>query len=193
MYGVTYRVCVVLRANVLQMARRSLTRDELMQAVALVDAGHSARQVGRQLGRHHSVIARAVEKWNNENEGRYRDEILAVHVQAELEQLDDLILMQDNARPHVANVCRRWLDEHEVPVMDWPAMSPDQNPIEHCWDWLKRRVRKWQPRPGNMLELYNVAVEVWESMPQEYVDALIMSCRNRCAEVIRARGGNTRY
>ena len=41
-------------------------------------------------------------------------------------------LMQDNARPHVARVTQ-FLQQNNVNVMPWPAVSPDLNPIEHKW------------------------------------------------------------
>ena len=51
------------------------------------------------------------------------------------------ILMHDNARPHVARICRQLLDRNNVNVLPWPAVSPDMNPIEHIWDYLGRKVR----------------------------------------------------
>lgn len=44
---------------------------------------------------------------------------------------DNFVLMQDNARLHVARVVTNFFNEVNVKRMEWPAMSPDMNPIEH--------------------------------------------------------------
>ena len=41
------------------------------------------------------------------------------------------LLMHDNARPHTAILVRNYLQEVGIAVMEWPARSPDLNPIEH--------------------------------------------------------------
>ncbi|GBN06713.1 hypothetical protein AVEN_77711-1 [Araneus ventricosus] len=48
--------------------------------------------------------------------------------------------MGDNARPHRAQLVRSYLESETIPQMAWPARSPDQNPIEHVWDMLGRRI-----------------------------------------------------
>lgn len=40
------------------------------------------------------------------------------------------VLMHDNVRLHEAKVCQQFL-HNEDNVMDWPALSPDLNPIEY--------------------------------------------------------------
>ena len=77
--------------------------------------------------------------------------------------------------------------------MDWPALSPDMNPIEHLWDELKRRVRARNPVPSSVGELKTALLEEWAGIPQENVKKLIRSMKNRLQDVIRARGGNTKY
>ena len=61
-------------------------------------------------------------------------------------QNQNLIFQQDNACPHSARVTQDFLRQNGVNVVDWPAVSPDMNPISHMWDELGRRVRE-RPNP----------------------------------------------
>ncbi|GFU59484.1 transposable element Tcb1 transposase [Trichonephila clavipes] len=77
---------------------------------------------------------------------RYRDEILRPIVVPYAAAIgDDFILMDDNCRPHHANLVEDFLFEEGIAEMEWPACSPDMNPIEHVWDALGRRVAGRQP------------------------------------------------
>ena len=69
---------------------------------------------------------------------RYRDEILRP-VAVPLVQQRNLILQQDNARPHVARVCQDFLANNNIAPLAWLPYSPDLTPIEHMWDELDRR------------------------------------------------------
>jgi hypothetical protein len=50
--------------------------------------------------------------------------------------------MQDNDPKHTAKMIKNYLDEQDFSVMSWPAQSPDLNPIENCWSYLKSKVYK---------------------------------------------------
>ncbi|KAI3353830.1 hypothetical protein L3Q82_005044 [Scortum barcoo] len=63
---------------------------------------------------------------------RYRDEILRPLVRPYAGAVGPgFLLMQDNARHHVAGVCQQFLQDEGIDAMDWPTRSPDLNPIEH--------------------------------------------------------------
>ncbi|GFV73685.1 transposable element Tcb1 transposase [Trichonephila clavipes] len=48
--------------------------------------------------------------------------------------------MDDNVRPHRANIVDECLQSEDITRMDWTAYSSDLNPIEHVWDMLGRRI-----------------------------------------------------
>lgn len=128
----------------------------------------------------------------NLNAARYRDEILRPIVVPYVRR-HAVTFQQDNARPHVAAVCRDFLQAENVDVMIWPAYSPDLSPIEHLWDALDRRVRQRLPAPANIGELRLALTEEWQNIPQATIDRLIGSMRRRCVAVQQADGGHTRY
>ncbi len=73
----------------------------------------------------------------------------------------DFIFQQDLAPAHTAKSTQRWLNDHGVSVLDWPANSPDLNPIENLWGIVKRKMRN--KRPKNADELKATVKETWAS------------------------------
>lgn len=54
--------------------------------------------------------------------------------------------------------------------MYWPSNSPDLNPIENAWSYLKQKVYLRQPK--NKKELIEFAKEEWNLIPDEYFEKL---------------------
>jgi hypothetical protein len=51
---------------------------------------------------------------------------------------DDCLHQHDSAPCHKARHVREWCVDNNIPQMDWPAQSPDLDPVEHVWDELER-------------------------------------------------------
>ncbi|GFW91457.1 transposable element Tcb2 transposase [Trichonephila clavipes] len=125
---------------------------------------------------------------------RYRDETLDPYVRPYAAAIGkDFILMDDNARPHRARIVEEYLEDHGLERMEWPARSPDLNPIEHLWDNLVREVAALNPPPRSLHELKQGLLCVWSSLPIPVSDNLINSMGNRCHQCIQVRGGHIPY
>uniref|UniRef100_A0A4W6C9T0 Tc1-like transposase DDE domain-containing protein n=1 Tax=Lates calcarifer TaxID=8187 RepID=A0A4W6C9T0_LATCA len=61
----------------------------------------------------------------------------------------DFIFMDDNAR-----ICQT----------EWPALSPDLNPIENPWDKLSCHVEGCNPAPQNLNDLRAALQEEWSGL-----------------------------
>ena len=125
---------------------------------------------------------------------RYVNEILDVHVLPYAGAIvPDLILMDDNAHAHRAHITNRYLEQAAVVRLDWPARSPDLNPIEHAWDMLQKAISSCQVQPATVRELREALIEEWAQLPQHKLRRLIRSMRRRCQAVINAHGHHTCY
>ncbi|GFU24759.1 transposable element Tcb2 transposase [Trichonephila clavipes] len=87
--------------------------------------------------------------------------------------------MDDNARHHRTLAVEELLESEDITRMDWPAYSPDVNPIEHVWFSLGRRIAARLHHPENTKQLKQMLIEEWVFLPKEMLHQQVLSMR-RC-------------
>ena len=102
-----------------------------------------------------------------------------------------LIFQNDNAPAHRFTPVGEWLDEKGIETLVWPPQSPDLNPIENVWGWLKSRLRGKRFR--NSEELWEELKKLWFSTPDSYISKLYDSMSNRIKSVLILKGNPTKY
>ena len=105
----------------------------------------------------------------------------------------DCIFQQDNASIHSAQTTKRFFQEQDVQVMEWPAKSPDLNPIENMWGVLARAVYASGRQFQTKADLISTIERSWAEIGQDLIDKLLKSMPNRCIEVVQNRGMMTKY
>ncbi|GFX62833.1 transposable element Tcb1 transposase [Trichonephila clavipes] len=124
----------------------------------------------------------------------YRDVILDQHVRLFRGAMGaEFLFVDDNALPHRANIVDECLQSEDITRMDWPAYSPDLNPIEHVWDMLIRRIAVHQPPPTCLPELRRTLLDEWCNICQDQIDNLILSMPRHCKACIASSGRHTPY
>lgn len=108
--------------------------------------------------------------------------------------------MQDNAPIHNGRQVQNFLMGHGIWTMDWPPYSPDLNPKEHLWHWMKKLINKHHPELrtiGDSIEardaLYKAIQEAWGIIPSSLIRTLIRSMPRRLGAVRRVHGWHTKY
>ena len=103
----------------------------------------------------------------------------------------EYFFLQDNAPAHRSEKVLEWFEKKGVPVMPWCAQSPDLNPIEHAWAYLKRKIG--QKRHSTVDELKQDILHHWSQITPEFCKSLIMSMKRRALAIINASGYLTKY
>lgn len=102
-----------------------------------------------------------------------------------------VLFQQDNAPIHTAMVAQFFFLDNGIACLPWPAQSPDLNPIELVWAWMKHHVGK--QHHGSCGALIAAIHEAWEAIPSNYLKSLIWSMPHRMHAVIAAKGLSTKY
>ena len=104
-----------------------------------------------------------------------------------------VIFQQDNDRKHTSKKVSEWFKNHSIQLLDWRAQSPDLNPIEHLWRYLKQKLNEYEEPPKGMQELWERVEQQWEAIPQDICIRLIESITRRIAAVLKAKGKYIKY
>lgn len=107
----------------------------------------------------------------------------------------EILFMHDNAPAHGSKKTTEFLKSRDIIPIKWPALSPDLNPIEYCWNWMKDYLQQtYGDRKFTATELYGKVQEAWEIVvTDEKLARLMSSMHQRCVDVIVAEGGYTRW
>lgn len=100
------------------------------------------------------------------------------------------IFQQDNDPKHTAHIIREYLIYNVAKQLHSPPQSPDLNPIEHLWDELERRIRKYPISNKNMLK--NRLNEEWGNIGADITKKLVDSMPRRLQAVIELKGYPTK-
>ena len=101
--------------------------------------------------------------------------------------------MDDNALLRRTRVVEEYLQQETIVRMDWPACSPDLNPIEHVLNMLQVAILRHPAQPTTLVELENVLIEEWDNLEMAATQRLTGSMRSCCQAVIASRGSHTSY
>jgi hypothetical protein len=128
----------------------------------------------------------------------YADEVLAKHLGPMARELrrriwQPALVVEDNAPIHNGRIATQKREQLHLARLPHPPSSPDLNPIEHLWAWVKWVVAKRIPRANTQEQLWVHVQEAWDEIPMEAVQALIDSMERRRLAVLKARGYYTRY
>jgi transposase len=121
-------------------------------------------------------------------------EILQDNLGPSIERLglgNGYILQQDNDPKHRSKLASNFFRENGIELLKWPSYSPDLNVIEHVWAYIKK---KYNENPAkSKSEMFEKIQQIWGEIPANFTRKLVDSMYKRLSEVIRMKGGATKY
>jgi len=103
----------------------------------------------------------------------------------------NFILQQDLAPPHRALSTIKYFENKNIELLQWPGNSPDVNPIENIWGYLKNKLQHIECYSKE--QLWKTVQEQWYSLDRKYCQKLVESMPNRVKSVLKMQGYPTKY
>jgi len=105
--------------------------------------------------------------------------------------LRTFIMQHDNAPCHRSASTVSYLTEQHIEVLDWPANSPDANPIENLWHFIKMKLNDLGPM--NSDKMWKEIQNIWYNIPSALCRRLVDSMPRRVSSIIKMKGYPTKY
>ena len=101
--------------------------------------------------------------------------------------------MMDGAPCHQTKAVKKWVGEAGIEILGpWSGNSLDLNPIENCWVLLKQKVVAHNPT--SLSDLKQAIKQVWmNEISVNYCEKLCLSMPERIDDVLKNKGGHTKY
>ncbi|GFX60881.1 uncharacterized protein TNCV_1311742 [Trichonephila clavipes] len=154
--------------NRIVMAQRKHLNDFLRgRIIGRMECGRTQLEVSKELGITQSVISRLWQRFQDDgNVSRcYSTGLLRVTTPNEDRYIWQLLPKETDGAQHQTCLVSSFQLPEDITRMDWPAYSPDLNPIEHVWDMLGRRIAVRQPPPTYLPELRRAFLDEWCNIP----------------------------
>jgi transposase len=101
--------------------------------------------------------------------------------------------MQDNAPCHTSKVVTEFIEQTDFEFIKWPPYSPDLNPIENVWAWIKMKLYSEFPPAECEQDLIDYVFKCWADLDEEMCQRYCQNYNKRLLAVLNARGSNTKY
>ena len=102
---------------------------------------------------------------------------------------EHFLLMQDNAKPHVSASTHAFMVEKGIDLLQWPACSPDCNPMENLWAIMVQRIYAGNKCFKTLDQLKAAIIHAWDTISIEEVRKLVFSFPKRLVAVVASKGG----
>lgn len=125
--------------------------------------------------------------------GKYCQYILPL-VQDYVRPYSNVWFQHDNAPSHRALDTQCTLAEMMIRLIVWPPYSPDLNPIENVWHWMKSWIElHYDIQSLNAVHLRIAITAAWRAVPEDFLETLARSMPRRLREIIRTGGERIHY
>lgn len=103
-----------------------------------------------------------------------------------------MVFMHDNAPSHAARLTTNYVKSifaKNGKIMQWPACSPDLNPIENFWSILKRKLYSGGKQFTSKNQLWDAILTAANDISSDEIKTLTSSMDRRLISVIANHGG----
>ena len=107
-----------------------------------------------------------------------------------------MVFMHDNAPSHAARLTTEYLQSvfaRHGKIMQWPACSPDLNPIENQWSILKRKLYSSGRQYTSKNDHWNAVLTAAKDISSDDFESLTSSMDQRLFSLIHKNGNYIQY
>ena len=94
--------------------------------------------------------------------------------------------MCDNDPKYTAGTVTKFISSTFMDSLKWPSYSPDINPMDDIWAWLKRRVS--QDMPSDVCKLKGSIRKHWRELTCEMIIPYVNDMERRFREIKEKQG-----